>query len=296
MQRLGKTIVGVLGSLVGSLALHVLVGGSVQRCGPLDAPTTELGTPAGEIDIDTLEPGAGTSGASTPAPPEPPPPPPPPKPSPLATPPRSKPAEPLEQAEDVQPEPAPLPMLPAPEPAEPTPPNAPNAAPAAADPGSGDPNGLAAQRGRLGAAATCTDPVAGTWRASFYDRARSQWYEFTLAIQRDGSMLAGTITSRFWLGPGSNSRTPSSCRETPLYAVVAMPARGVFGEGRVRFGSSSWTLQHLYCGPSVSYTPDRFAGTVDAAKNEFQSLVSDGMNLIDQPLLLRRIGCPNPPR
>lgn len=287
MQRLGRTIAGVLASLVGSLALHLLFGSRIESCGMPAEATTELGTPAGEIDIDTSGPSAGGGGA----PPAPEPPAPTPKPEKQAprTPPRTKQADPIEPAEAEPP----LPALPTPDETEQAVAAAPLPTPTPGA-GSGDPNGLAAQRGRLGEAATCTDPVAGTWKATFYDRGRGQWYEFTLHITRDGAALGGTIQSRFWLGSRSSPRSPTSCAETPLYAVVTMPARGAFGEGRVRFGSSSWSLEHLYCGPSVQYSPDRFAGTIDAAKNEFQSIVTDGLNLIDQPLLLRRTGCTVP--
>lgn len=274
MQRTKRTIVGVAASLLGSLLLHALgIVIPLHSCTvppPIGRPDVALG----ELDVDT-----DTEGPEGPVGADPPPPPP-------QRPAAPKPAPTPEPARTPEPEPeAALPALPAP-PAEAEPPLPPAGAHHA-----GDPNGLAAQRGRLGAAAACADPIAGSWNSSLYDVGRGQWYVFTLTIHRSGAVLSGTIQSRFWQGPRSKPQPPASCVDTKLYAVVSMPATGVLGDHRVRFGSRSFRVEHLFCGGEIQYTPDRFAGTLDSEKNEFQSIVTDGLNLIDQPLLLRRVSC-----
>lgn len=148
-------------------------------------------------------------------------------------------------------------------------------------------NGLDAQRSRLGDAKACEDPVAGTWQAKVYDAERAQWYTFTLGIRNEGGTLTGSIQSKFWNGASTVGTAPTSCKGSGLYAVVAMPGRGNFDGKRMRFGARTWSLEHLYCGPSllISYSPDRFRGTVDGTRNEMQAMVSDDTNWLDQPML-----------
>jgi hypothetical protein len=274
-----KTVLGVLASLSGSLAVHGLAA-LLPEYGCSHATT--VGAPtvgAGEFDVEGIDEGS----VAPPSPPAPAP-----VPVPATKPPPPKPKEPPPPPQDVDPT---LPGLPPPPP-EPEAEAAVPSVPETAAPAPGDPNALSAQRGRIGEAAECTDPVAGTWRSSLYDGQRRQWYVFTLTVHRAGAVLSGTIQSKFWQGPRSQPRAPTSCAETRLWAVVSMPARGVLGDdNRVRFGSSSFTVEHLHCGDHIDYTPDRFSGTLNPAKNEFQSIVTDGANLIDQPLLLRRIAC-----
>lgn len=214
------------------------------------------------------------------------------------------------------------PAAPAPRQVAPTPRGAPPAAPAAADDGDaipapaassvlpslpapaaetqtadsqaddrGGPNSVGAQRQRLGGGAACDDAIAGIWRSSLYDGARGQWYVFTLTVHHEGGLLSGTIESKFWIGGPSSARAPSSCAETKLFAVVSMPAFGTYDAGRMRLGARSWSLSHLYCGDRIEYQVDRFSGQVDLETHELASIVTDGTNLVDQPLLFRRVSC-----
>ncbi|HEU4408655.1 MAG TPA: hypothetical protein VFS43_25565 [Polyangiaceae bacterium] len=156
----------------------------------------------------------------------------------------------------------------------------------------GDANSISSQRGRLSVAVECDDPVAGVWMSSIYDARRSQWYIFTLQMRHDGGQLSGSIESHFWDGLSRQTRPPS-CDETDLHAIVSMPGSGSTDGRRVVFGSSSWRLQRLICGSpgQLAYSPDSFSGTIDAGRNEFKSLASDGQNFINEPMLFRRVRC-----
>ena len=217
----------------------------------------------------------------------------PPEPPPPAAPPRAKPAPrptappPLEEPEPEPPEPSPEPP---PEPGENE--ATPEPVPPSSESG-GDPlNSVGAQRRRIGGGATCEDPVAGTWKSSIYDGIRHEWYAFTLSVQRTGNTLSGTIRSHFWAGSAAASAAPSSCAQTRLHALVSMPAQGRYEGGRLRFGARSWQLEQLWCGGATfAYQPDRFTGTVDEQSHELQTIVTDGVNLIDQPMVFRRVAC-----
>lgn len=197
----------------------------------------------------------------------------------------------------TKPAPARLP-LPPPEPdgetpgaAEAAPPPLPSPARSPMASASGGPNSLQAQGARLGGGTACEDAVAGVWKSSIYDVLRGQWYAFTLTVHRRGDLLSGTIHSKFWIGSARSARVPTSCAETKLFAVVSMPAMGRVEDGMVRFGARSWKLDNLYCGDTISYSPDRFTGRIDPEAHQFQSVVTDGANLIDQPMLFRRVAC-----
>ena len=272
---------GLLAALVASMSLHgASFAVTLRSCAPraegagVGAESAQAGVVSSDLDIDGLEPASTASPAPEPPPPAPPPSPPPPKPAkpaarktPTPSPPAPDGETPEEQAESAVPVPVP-----------------------AAESGAG-PNSLGAQRQRLGGGAECDDAVAGVWKSSIYDPLRGQWYAFTLTIRRDGEYLSGTIVSKFWTGPRHSARMPSSCAETSLFAQVSMPATGSVEGTRIRFGARRANVDRVFCGDHVQYTPDRFSGHVDPDAHELQSIVTDGLNLVDQPMLFRRVSC-----
>jgi len=274
---------GLLAALVASMSLHgASFAVTLRSCAPraegagVGAESAQAGVVSSDLDIDGLEPVSTASPAPEPPPPAPPPSPPPPKPAkpaarktPTPSPPGPDGETPEEEAEAESAVPVPVP---------------------AAESGAG-PNSLGAQRQRLGGGAECDDAVAGVWKSSIYDPLRGQWYAFTLTMRRDGEYLSGTIVSKFWTGPRHSARMPSSCAETSLFAQVSMPATGSVEGTRIRFGARSANVDRVFCGDHVQYTPDRFSGHVDPDAHELQSIVTDGLNLVDQPMLFRRVSC-----
>jgi hypothetical protein len=165
-------------------------------------------------------------------------------------------------------------------------------APALVPGGAGLGNTVEGQRALLPAAVTCKDPVVGTWEALKYAPGKGDWVRFSLAIHRVNGALSGTILSRTWSG-GPLDRTPPPCTLGNFDLLVSMPASGRDdGHGRITFGSTRFVILQSKCySPDSSYSPDNFSGTIDPARQEFQSVNNDGATDIDAPYVFRRIGC-----
>jgi hypothetical protein len=149
------------------------------------------------------------------------------------------------------------------------------------------------QRALLPAATTCSDPVAGRWEALKYTPLRGDWVRFTLTVRRasDGA-LDGTILSHTWSGTLFD-RTPPGCTFGGFDLTVTMNAHGrADSSGRITFGASRYSVIANRCVSLEDvYAPDNFSGTVDAARQEFQSLNNDGANDVNAPYVFRRTGC-----
>ncbi len=149
------------------------------------------------------------------------------------------------------------------------------------------------QRQRLPGAVVCKDPVAGKWSALKYNPVQGNWVNFTLLVHKgEGGMLAGTILSHTWSGTPFDS-TPPRCLPGGYDMTVSMNAHGRTDEaGRIRFGSSSYSIVAITC-PNLDsqYAPDNFSGTIDATRQEFQSVNNDGFTDINAPYVFRRTGC-----
>jgi hypothetical protein len=155
----------------------------------------------------------------------------------------------------------------------------------------GAPNTVQGQRAMLPAAMVCKDPVAGRWEAVKYNPMWGDWVRFTLAVHNSGSALSGTITSRTWSGGPLDSKPPV-CGPGHFDITVAMNAHGRAGATKIEFGASSYTVTAVTCPSStLDYSPDNFSGTIDPARQEFQSVNNDGARDIDQPYVFRRTGC-----
>ncbi len=157
------------------------------------------------------------------------------------------------------------------------------------------PSSVEGQRALLPAATMCEDPIAGVWRALKYSPTfGGQWVRFTLRIKREGDTLTGTIRSRIWRGSPSD-RTPPACRVGQTDTTHAMVATGRAEGTAITFGASTHRLVADHCpqlfGGVNDYAPDHFSGTIDAMRQEFQSVNNDGAYDVDEPYVFRRIGC-----
>ncbi|HSQ66628.1 MAG TPA: hypothetical protein VLM85_25580 [Polyangiaceae bacterium] len=149
------------------------------------------------------------------------------------------------------------------------------------------------QRALLPHAATCKDPVAGRWESLKYNPGRSDWVHFTLSVRRGaGGVITGTILSHTWSG-GVFDRDPPGCSRGGFDMTVSMNAIGhADATGRITFGSSRYSIVAIKCVLlDNAYAPDNFSGTIDPARQEFQSVNNDGANDINAPYVFRRTGC-----
>lgn len=149
------------------------------------------------------------------------------------------------------------------------------------------------QRSLLPGAVTCKDSVAGRWEALKYNPRASNWVRFTLLVHRSAvGAIQGTIVSHTW-GGGEWDCIPPSCGTAGYDMTFSMNATGRDdAQGRITFGSSSYSVAAVRC-PSWNtlYAPDNFSGTVDAARQEFQSVNNDGAFDVNAPYVFRRTGC-----
>lgn len=158
---------------------------------------------------------------------------------------------------------------------------------------------VAEQRARLPPPAECDDPIAGTWRGLTWYPHHREWFEFTLEIQRvpgkDGE-LSGSILADFWDGVPEVSE-PGACTGPGNRVLVRQPAVGTFDGKQVTFRGTSWKVERVVCGEwSGDYAVERFRGTLEPERQEFQSVndwrEGDGD---EEPTVFRRIRCPDAP-
>ena len=155
------------------------------------------------------------------------------------------------------------------------------------------------QRARLPPPAECTDPVDGVWMSHTFYPHVSEWYIFTLTVRHaaaGSTTLEGSIHSMFWTGVAERPEPPP-CGQGDRRSVDE-PARGAVVNGRIMFGGTAWQPAPDSCTRlSGGYNPDQFAGAIDPARQEFQTLVEDGGIFRGEPTVFRRIRClePNAP-
>ncbi len=152
------------------------------------------------------------------------------------------------------------------------------------------------QQARLPPPAQCADPVAGVWMSHAFYPHVSEWYVFTLTIARvpnDASALAGRIHAVFWSGNAQTAALPA-CGPGVDRRAVLEPARGSYDpNGRVLFEGTSWSpTPDGSCNPGagIGYNLDHFTGTIDPARQEFQSVLN-APGWVDVPTVFRRIRC-----
>ena len=150
------------------------------------------------------------------------------------------------------------------------------------------------QRALLPHAIKCSDPVAGKWEALKFSPAQGDWVHFSLTVRRDAAgRLSGTILSHTWSGTAFDREPPPACMPGGFDLTVSMNASGrADASGAITFGSSAYSLVNVRCASlGNSYAPDNFSGTIDPARQEFQSVNNDGANDINAPYVFRRVGC-----
>jgi hypothetical protein len=156
------------------------------------------------------------------------------------------------------------------------------------------------QRARLPPPATCTDPVEGLWRAHRYDARFLDWAIFTLSIRRtapESPSLVGYITFEYWNGTSTES-LPPPCRPRLRHYVLDQPSRGTFTAARthVEFWGLRYQLREERCPHSFgAYNLDHFAGVIDPATQEFQTVNNDGGRDNNEPYVFRRVQCVDTP-
>jgi hypothetical protein len=108
-------------------------------------------------------------------------------------------------------------------------------------------------------------------------------------VRREGTAVHGTIISRIWSGSPRDS-TPPGCELGNFDITTSMIASGATNGVNITFGASHSTTV-MQCGFVGEYFPDRFSGTVDDKRQEFQSLNNDGAADINVPDVFRRTAC-----
>lgn len=143
--------------------------------------------------------------------------------------------------------------------------------------------------------ATCSDPVAGTWRAHPFYPDGPEWYVFDLNIERvpgDATALRGTMHVDFWRGTPSDENPPA-CGPSTYRKAVGETAAGTFDGTRIDFGATEWHSIPGGCTPTTAYIVDRFAGNVDPTLQEMQTTLFGAGGVGDhEPAVFRRIACP----
>jgi hypothetical protein len=161
------------------------------------------------------------------------------------------------------------------------------------------PGTVSEQRARLPPPAVCgDDPVIGYWRSHQFLESDEDWTEFTLEIHRAGDAkdgrLVGKIFNHSWQG-GPEREQPGECGPEQLYRVrVSLEAVGEVKDGQIRFEGTSWKMDEMVCGRfqgEFRYFLDRFTGTVDPERQEFQSVNNDGGRMVNHPTVFRRVRC-----
>ena len=143
------------------------------------------------------------------------------------------------------------------------------------------------------------DPIAGVWQAHTYYGHVGQWYTFALDVRRDaddpsGAALRGTIQVVFWDGDASRSQPPL-CDAPGDRGEVFENARGEARDLELRFDAVDWRDTGACGGIGGGYLLDRFSGTVDPERMEFQSVLNaDAPQWRDVPTVFRRVRCPPP--
>jgi hypothetical protein len=150
------------------------------------------------------------------------------------------------------------------------------------------------QRARLPPPASCEDPVVGQWRAHVFYRHVQQWYVFVLDIGREtDERLVGTIHVDFWDG-GELDAQPPAC-QLARRGEVFEHARGHLDGLALHFEATDWRDEEVCGSIGGGYLLDRFDGTIDLERMEFQSLLNaDAPEWRDVPTVFRRVRCSEP--
>lgn len=152
------------------------------------------------------------------------------------------------------------------------------------------------QRARLPPPASCSDPVEGDWLSHTFNPRFNDWYMFTLRVRRiapGSNELVGEIDSHYWNGSAADSEPPS-CRPGLDNWITLMTATGRVDGQQIRFDGTAWRPGQTFCGSRGGYNLDHFAGRIDPALQEFQTVNNDGERMVDETTVFRRVACREP--
>jgi hypothetical protein len=138
------------------------------------------------------------------------------------------------------------------------------------------------------------DPIAGVWQAHAFYAHVGQWYVFELNVERDPAgegLLRGSIHAEFWDGSADRPQPPL-CDAWGDRRAVFENAKGRADGLALSFEATDWRDLEI-CGPlGGSYLLDRFSGTIELERMEFQSLLNaDAPEWRDVPTVFRRVRC-----
>ena len=155
------------------------------------------------------------------------------------------------------------------------------------------------QRARLPPPATdCSDPVTGTWMSHAFYPAQRQWYVVNLDVRRVAGQpraLTGQMRVHFWTGDERTSEPPA-CDAGRVRGEVRETAAGtVAPDGTIVFSGTSYVVERDYCGFMGGYALDTYSGKIDFALMEFQSILDDGRDFRNIPVVFRRVACAETP-
>jgi hypothetical protein len=147
-------------------------------------------------------------------------------------------------------------------------------------------------------AVSCADPVVGAWMSQDYDTSTSEWYVFTLVVERvpgSPTALTGDITAEVWNG-GSIDTLPPTCEEGRgmNHWTLRMTAEGTETEGKLAFGGTSWHTEKVFCGGAPhegQYNLDQFSGPIANEGRLFAAVNNDGGRMVNEPTSFRRVAC-----
>lgn len=148
------------------------------------------------------------------------------------------------------------------------------------------------------AGADCSDPAAGVWLGQQYNPRSRSWQRYELHVQRSSpgsNELTGEVRVHFWSGWHSHSTPLMDCSRPHLSAEVIQRATGTFDGAQLAFGGHDWRVSRIFCQPPgtrVLYNPDHFSGALDTTTQEFQSVNNDGGSAVNEPVVFRRVRCP----
>jgi hypothetical protein len=151
----------------------------------------------------------------------------------------------------------------------------------------------------LPAAATCRDPIAGTWVSREYSSSFGDWYRFELRVRREaGDRIEGEIVSRSWSGEPADL-LPPRCRHDARDRgdfdwTVHMTGSGSLNGDQIAFAGDGLRVDATRCGEPMTvdrYNPDRFTGHLLEDGKHLAAFNNDGDRAQNEMHLFRRVAC-----
>jgi hypothetical protein len=145
--------------------------------------------------------------------------------------------------------------------------------------------------------ARCGDTIEGVWVSHSWDPRWHEWSIFTLDVRRkQGSADAfeGTLTNRSWDGTPDEPEPPATCTPGVKHWTVWQYVEGrTHPDGRIEVHARSWRIERVYCDRWATYNLDHLSGSIDPELQEFQSVNNDGDRAVNDPVVFRRVRCPD---